>query len=454
MRARSCAPARGFRLRSRIERGWRQAGLAAAFLLAGCGRLAAQSVNEQDQLDFGRLSLAVGSGARALGMGGAFLARPDDATAASWNPAGLSYLRFTEVSIVGVSYAQDADLRGDDGTLLRVERTRGKLPDFLSLAVPVAIGGAAGAVQLSFQRVIPYTGERTIDQLGDPPRTVTASGGFDVVALSTGLKLAPWLRAGVSVNRWMNGFTQHQERLLRRRSVQDADFRIAGWSVNAGVIVHPHETVNLGVVAKTKMNAAVVLQRSRTDIFPNTPDPEVVTHNSYRSDDVLLDLPGAVGFGASWRPTSLLTVSSDYTVTFWSRSLIHNYFTLNAAQDSAAAPPAATIFATLPFPNVVATEQSDTQELRVGVEYVLISGRLKLPLRAGYIREKQYRVQPDGTAPRLDGVTGGAGLVLGPVLLDAAYVYEWGRFGPPEVREKVRLHRALLSLIYRHGSGS
>lgn len=37
--------------------------------------------------------LRVGPGARALGMGGAFLAVADDATAGYWNPAGLNYLR-------------------------------------------------------------------------------------------------------------------------------------------------------------------------------------------------------------------------------------------------------------------------------------------------------------------------------------------------------------------------
>ena len=47
-----------------------------------------------DRIDItGRQNLTLGSGARAYGMGGAFLARADDATAASWNPAGLSYLR-------------------------------------------------------------------------------------------------------------------------------------------------------------------------------------------------------------------------------------------------------------------------------------------------------------------------------------------------------------------------
>lgn len=41
--------------------------------------------------------LRVGAGARALGMGGAFLAVADDATAGFWNPAGLTYLEHKSV---------------------------------------------------------------------------------------------------------------------------------------------------------------------------------------------------------------------------------------------------------------------------------------------------------------------------------------------------------------------
>ena len=43
----------------------------------------------------------VGAGARAAGMADAFVAIADDATAASWNPAGLVQLERPELSLVG-----------------------------------------------------------------------------------------------------------------------------------------------------------------------------------------------------------------------------------------------------------------------------------------------------------------------------------------------------------------
>jgi long-chain fatty acid transport protein len=392
-------------------------------------------------------------------MGGAFLARPDDATAASWNPAGLSYLRGVEVSLVGAYGTQDSDTVLN--ALHRVEHTTGRAPEFLSVSVPVSLGSTAGSVQLSYQRVIPYTADRTTHEEDDEGRfpirdfVVNTSGGFDVLALSTGLKLTPTFRLGVSINRWFNGFTQHRERLeTRRDTFQDGDFSIAGWSVNAGVIVHPHPSVNLGAVAKTSTDLAVHLTRSRTDFIPVPERPDVVTQNAFTSDDVRLKLPGAVGFGASWRISSPLTVSGDYTVTFWSGSHIQNYFFLPATPEDAAVAPQPIFFAQLPFPDVFGEAQNDTKELRLGIEYVVIAGRVKIPLRAGYVREKQYLLLSDGSVPILDGVTAGAGVVLGGLLVDGAYVYQWGGFGPGAIRSTQRLHRVLVSVIYRHGPGN
>ena len=66
--------------------------------------------------------LPTGSGARALGFAGAFTAIADDATAASWNPAGLIQLKRPEVSAVyrysrvdNEHTSRDADFQvGDD----------------------------------------------------------------------------------------------------------------------------------------------------------------------------------------------------------------------------------------------------------------------------------------------------------------------------------------------------
>lgn len=48
-----------------------------------------------------------GAGARAAGMGGAFIGVADDATAITWNPGGLTQLYRPEVSVVGRFIAEN-----------------------------------------------------------------------------------------------------------------------------------------------------------------------------------------------------------------------------------------------------------------------------------------------------------------------------------------------------------
>ena len=53
----------------------------------------------QDETRYSEDPLLLGAGARPLGMGGAFVAVSDDATAVYWNPAGLERLRRRELQI-------------------------------------------------------------------------------------------------------------------------------------------------------------------------------------------------------------------------------------------------------------------------------------------------------------------------------------------------------------------
>ena len=56
------------------------------------------SLFPQTFIEIGASPNPVGSGARAMGLGNAFIAIADDATAASWNPGGLSQLQQPEFS--------------------------------------------------------------------------------------------------------------------------------------------------------------------------------------------------------------------------------------------------------------------------------------------------------------------------------------------------------------------
>ena len=220
-----------------------------------------------------RSSLDVGSGARAYGMGGAFLARADDATAASWNPAGLSYLRRPELSLVGARNSFSSEEFRPAIGFLETETGVGRIADFVAATYPVSIGPLSGAAQVSYQRAINFTTEQVAEN-PDIIRTGDSTGGFDVVALGTGFRVINSLRLGGTLNRWFNGYTQtfiREPRVGRTRGRVDqvSEYELSGWNANVGVIWEPLESLNVGAVGKTPFTADVSLRRERTDIQPS-----------------------------------------------------------------------------------------------------------------------------------------------------------------------------------------
>ena len=411
----------------------------------------------QDELDLQANSNVVqGSGARAFGMGGAFLARADDATAASWNPAGLSYLRAPELSLVW-NDSSFSNMKVDpSGQLVENDDRSGNAPDFLAATFPVHLGSLNGAAQLSYQRIISFNADRTITE-PDRVRLVESDGGFDVLTFGSGWQLSRRFRAGLTVNRWLNGYRQTIERPAPRTvpTRQNSNFTLSGWNVQLGVIFSPRENLNLGAVVKTAYSGHVKLARSRIDLFTADDGTTIPTTNAYSRDDLVLSFPGAAGFGVSWRPRSNLTISLDYTRSFWSKGRINNFFTLPATLPDDEAPPVPTFptdfFPLLPYPTLNDFNQKDTEQVRIGVEYVIIGRRLKVPLRAGYFSDGQYFRDFSGHAPRFTGLTGGAGVIVGPFLLDVAYVSERGSYTDFDLNHNtVRSHRFFASLIYRH----
>ena len=236
-------------------------------------------------------------------------------------------------------------------------------------------------------------------------------------------------------------------------TVERTEFDLEGWNVNLGLIASPFENLNLGVVAKTGFTGKARQRIARFDASDPTGPPQ----NAFDSGlpgypQMEIDFPGAVGVGASWQPSSPLTLSMDYTLTFWSEGKIRNFFQLPFQGPPVV--PGRNHFPELPYPTLTDDDQQDTQQIRVGLEYVALRGdRVVLPLRVGYFSDRQHFRSADGTAPRFDGVAAGTGVAVGPMLLDVAYTFEFGDYLDVDQsgsRIKVRAHQLYVSVIYRH----
>lgn len=101
----------------------------------------------------------VGSGARALGMGGAFIGVADDATAASWNPGGLIKIpEAFEMSLVGAWFSRSEDNTFEinpeaDGS----ERVSEQNVNYFSMAYRFEAFNRGMAVSLNYQHLYDFS---------------------------------------------------------------------------------------------------------------------------------------------------------------------------------------------------------------------------------------------------------------------------------------------------------
>jgi hypothetical protein len=108
------------------------------------------------QLDFGLDLNWLGSSARARAMGGAFISIVDDASALTWNPAGLIQTLDPQISFSGV-YARPTstfDLRGGGIGVgeLSVDENVWTV-DYASFLAPVTMGGHEFSASVAYQRL-------------------------------------------------------------------------------------------------------------------------------------------------------------------------------------------------------------------------------------------------------------------------------------------------------------
>ncbi len=186
----------------------------------------------------------VGSGARAMGVGGAFIAVADDATSASWNPGALIQLELPEATMV---YTYDArQIEEDNVDFYDV--------NYLSVSYPFTVKGTNMIFSFNYQRLYDFYARAERQDKGSGVSDLAGTwmvGGtgagvtrYDVISLTgmkTGLDLAwenyqrgevgaiapafaiqitPEFSLGFTFNFWRDGWLDKDKRYLQEYEEQ------------------------------------------------------------------------------------------------------------------------------------------------------------------------------------------------------------------------------------------
>jgi long-subunit fatty acid transport protein len=377
---------------------------------------------ELTAIEFGTSPNPVGSGARAIGMGGAFIAVADDATAASWNPGGLIQLERPEVSAVG-----EASGRIESNRFRTNPEASGKQPvvgaglNYLSAVYPFTFWDHNMVVSLNYQHLFDFSREWNFSLNSGSAKYVfdyEQTGGLYAWGLAYALQITPELSFGFTLNLWDDGLYENGWQQTVGTRVRIPQFHIynetwktdrfsfSGFNVNLGALWSINDDITLGAVFKTPFTADlthVMSGSERSDRRSPLEPVQTVTTQEH------LDMPMSFGVGVAYRFSDHLTVSGDIYSTMWQD------FILTDAKGRQSCP--------ISGLSARKSHIDPTIQVRTGAEYLIIQPKYVVPLRAGFF----YDPAPaEGGSDPFCGATLGTGFAWGRFIFDVAYQARFG----------------------------
>ncbi|MDA3813441.1 MAG: hypothetical protein PF570_04225 [Candidatus Cloacimonetes bacterium] len=328
-----------------------------------------------------------GAGARAAGMGGAFIGVADDATAITWNPAGLTQLYRPEVSLVARFIAENYKYESTsfDGS---VDNQSHFIVNFASAAYPIMDGRIVAAI--AFQKQLDWYSGWESDE------DETADGGANTIIPGIAIRILPILSAGFSTNIWIgNSVKDTYDGDYVERTISFSGFNMAfGLMADFDNLQNP-VPLKIGMMMRTPFELGVEVDA----------DYENYSDLHYKNT---VDMPMMIGFGASYRIGDNLTISSDYEIRAYGKSKINYEF----SPDN---------------PANLSESGENLNQIRVGAEYLIVSDFAVIPFRFGYKTIPTLQANGEGPSDNWEytdqvignGFSFGTGLIFEKIAIDA-----------------------------------
>lgn len=347
-------------------------------------------------------------GAKAMGMGNAFVAMADDPSAIYYNPAGLAGLNEPALYLGATAVIPSTNFENTSGAGEATE-SQVFLPPHLYVIYPAHNMAFGLGVYAPFGLGTKWSETGLTRYQATESRIETVN-----VNPAIAIKVRPWLLFGAGLDYMRSKAVM--EKMVDQSLVggTDAPFSLEGdgygWGYNAGLIIIPDERLRIGMSYRSAIKIDYRGSASLGNIAPAL--QPLFGGASYRTNAVTsIRFPEVLSIGVAYLPTEKLTIELDAERVGWS-----SYDSLKVDLENEVVPAGFT-------DSTESKGWKDVWAFRAGIDYKA-SGTISL--RAGYAYENNPA--PDHTLdPRLPDsdqhdFSVGIGYRSGNLAIDAAYM--------------------------------
>lgn len=377
-----------------------------------------------------------GLGARAMGMGGAYVAVAEDFTATYWNPAGLAQIRRFEL-YGGLCQRQDAATVSFYGSPWHDSLTR-TISDPLGMVIPVPTYRGSLVFSVGYLPVKVFDnlfGIKGVSRESGEYKEGRAEdeGGLGVYAVAGAIDISPSTSLGATLEMW-RGSDSFSKELFTGRDTSGTHYRLdfedrysSSLGVKVGALFRMVGGFRAGLVVSSPVHLKV--EEDWEEARDDTVDSGRFSYHVH--------LPWTIDGGMSWTAPGLATFGFGLSYSDWTQTRYDE-------------------------PPVEGITNEDFRRRYRATTRLHLGGEVLLPVipirvRGGYYRDPMPFLGPrEEGGPKIeirdrrDYWTLGVGVLIDKVLsLDLAYVR--GKFAQKEggITEEHKLTRIFLSAAYR-----